>query len=623
MPSRIRVAALLCLILFSFSAASAWSQPVPDLSRLAASPQWLALLHFNRGSTLHSRGESYVDDDRFFLSETGRHDARAELDASVAALREPGGETRCRFPARLAFLGRALGWNLTGALSHCDDYLAWRNSIPEGRAVLVFPASYLNSPSSMFGHTLLRLDHSDNPDSVWESWAVNFGAVTTAEDNSLFYIYRGLAGGYPGRFVIVPYVTKIQEYSNLENRDIWEYTLDLTREERLRLIDHLWELNDINFDYYFLDENCSFRLLELIDVARPGSGIMAGFRLAEAPVNTVRVLEREGLIAEREYRASKAMLLASDAAQLTPAQRRLTLSLLDDPAIAAAGEFQAEPEAARHLMARVAYQTLRFRYRKQDRSDDVAARSFALLRVMNNNRAGDYAPPPAPPPPEDGHGTQRILVGAGQYGNADFGEIGYRFTYHDLVDNNAGFLRGAQIEGLDLVLRSTESGEAKLQALDVVHIRSHSPRTAFVKPVSWFVHGGLERAPAGGRERLVRFVQGGPGLTWQWDNFLPYGFVTARLENNSAFSPLLQAGGGAQAGLLLYLNSSQWDLGSEGIYFGNDEYRYRHRLRMHWSMARQHGLRLEVWQDNWRTSDRDWYRDHENGFSLSWHFYID
>ena len=620
---RRRVIPVFCLFLCCLSGGAVLARQAASLDELAASPQWLALLHYNRGSTIHSRGESYVDDERFFVSAEGASDAGLELQATIEALSEPGSEARCRFPARLRFIGEALGWNLTDALAHCAEYLEWRASIPEGRAVLVFPASYLNSPSSMFGHTLLRLDHSDNPESVWESWAVNFGAVTTAQDNSLFYIYRGLAGGYPGRFVIVPYVTKIQEYSNLENRDIWEYTLDLSEVELQRLVDHLWELNDINFDYYFLDENCSFRLLELIDVARPGSGILDGFRFAEAPVNTVRVLQREGLIAEREYRASKAMALAFDASRLTARQRDLALALLKDPATASGDSFQAEPEEARHLMARVAYQTLRFRHRKQDRRDDVASRSFALLRVMNENRAGDNLPVPAPAAPEDGHGTQRLLLGAGQYGSADFGEIGYRFTYHDLVDNNAGFLRGAQIEGLDLTLRSTESGDAQLQSLDVVHIRSHAPRTAFVKPVSWFVHGGLERAPAGGRERLVRFVRGGPGLTWQWGNWLPYGFLTARLENNSAYTPLLQAGAGAQAGVLLYQGASQWDLGSEGVYFGNDEYRYRHRLAVQWSLSRQSGLRAQAWQDNWRTSDGSWYQDHENGFSLSWLFYLD
>lgn len=183
--------------------------------------------------------------------------------------RPAGSEARCRFPARYHFLADALGWQEDAPLAHCEEYLQWRTEIPMGRAVLVFPAAYLNSPSSMFGHTLLRLDRDDT-DSVWMSWAVNFGAMVQPSDNSIFYIYRGLAGGYPGYFSIVPYVTKIQDYAHLENRDMWEYPLTLDTDEMNWLVEHLWELKDTRFEYYFFDENCSFRLLELMEVARPG-----------------------------------------------------------------------------------------------------------------------------------------------------------------------------------------------------------------------------------------------------------------------------------------------------------------------------------------------------------------
>ena len=40
----------------------------------------------------------------------------------------------------------------------CALYAEWRGAIPDARLTLVFPAYHLNSPSSMFGHTLLRLD---------------------------------------------------------------------------------------------------------------------------------------------------------------------------------------------------------------------------------------------------------------------------------------------------------------------------------------------------------------------------------------------------------------------------------------------------------------------------------
>lgn len=602
---------LVCLLLLPMSPLGA-----ADASSLADHPEWLALLHINRGATLHSRGESYVDDDNFFLADNGKTDRAAELAATIAALQPAGAEDRCRFPARYQFLARQLKWQEAQPLAHCDDYLAWRAEIPDGRAVLVFPASYLNSPSSMFGHTLLRLDDSAEPDSVWHSWAVNFGALTSGQDNSLLYVYRGLAGGYPGRFAIVPYVTKIQEYSHLENRDIWEYSLTLDDAQMGRLIDHLWELQEINFDYYFFDENCSFRLLELLDVARPGENLIEGFRLAEAPVNTVRTLYENDLVAQRQYRPSKAVELRADIDALTPDEQRMARALLNDPGIAAGDEFQSFAPPRQHLMARTAFRALRFSERKHDRTDDVAKRSYQLLTLMRNTPAPAPVEVPVPASPETGHGTQMIGVGGGQREAADFGELYYRFTYHDLVDNHRGFLNGAEIEGLDFRLRSTESDDLKLESLDVVKIRSLAPRNHFLKPLSWTVHGGLERAAVYGDRRLVRFVQGGAGLSWRAGPMQPYALAIARVENNSLYTPLLQAGAGAQLGALWYFQRAAVQTGVEGIYFGNDDYRHRWQVDINVPLSRQNGMRLSWQRDGWRG-------DGESGFSLAWRHYFD
>lgn len=85
-------------------------------------------------------------------------------------------------------------------------------------------------------------------------------------------------GGYPGLFALVPYQEKLSEYRSLENRDLWEYRLNLTQAETERMVEHVWELKQIKFDYFFFDENCSYRLLELLQVARPSLRLTGQFR---------------------------------------------------------------------------------------------------------------------------------------------------------------------------------------------------------------------------------------------------------------------------------------------------------------------------------------------------------
>lgn len=608
---------LVALVLVT-TAGSPGEARAQTLLRLAEDPLWLSLLHVNRGATLHGRHQSYVDDDAFFLHPDGKRDPAAELWASVTALAPAGAAARCRFPARYRFLAERLGWpDDPDALAHCSEFLAWRDEIPRAGVSLVFPAAYLGSPSSMFGHTLLRFDRAREPDSVWDSWAVTFGADTRGQETSLLYIYRGLFGGYPGYFITVPYVTSIRKYSHLENRDMWEYRLALEAEEIERLVDHLWELRDIRFDYYFLDENCSFRLLELIEVARPGTDLLRGLRVAEVPVNTVRTLRERALIEATRYRPSKAVELRRDIVLLSAEERRLAAGLLRDPDSADTPAFRAHAPERRHLMARVAYRTLRHRHRSDARDPEVARRSLALLRLMHATPAPEVEPPAEPEPPERGHGTQMVMLGAGQRGALDYGEIGYRFTYHDLLDNGPGFLRGAQIGALDLRLRSSESAALEVEHLDVVHIRSLAPRDRFVRPVSWIVRGGLERVEVDDRRRLARFVQGGVGVAAAFgDAATPYAFVLARLENNGAWAPWLQAGAGARVGSLWQRGRIQLDVGVEGIHFGNDAYRHRWNLDINLALARDHALRLGWQREGWRG-------DGSNEFGIAWRHYFD
>lgn len=586
-----------------------------DIKALADDSEWLALLHFNQGATLHGIGESYVDDANFFIAENGKENALAELQATLSALEPRESSLRCRFPARYLFLARKLAWTESSPFAHCAEYLEWRKQIPSARAVLVFPASYLNSPSSMFGHTLLRLDASATPDSVWSSWALNFGADISGQDNSILYIWRGLAGGYPGRFTVVPYITKIQEYSHMENRDMWEYGLKLNEEEITRLINHLWELRDTNFNYYFFDENCSFRLLELLDVAKPGMNIIEGFRLAEVPVNTVRTLEDKQLIAKGVYRPSRAVELQADVDALSLGERRLARHLLENPALAQSQEFLAYAPERRHLMARAAWRALRFGQRKKDRNEEAAAGGMVLLRTMQANTT-QAVTVPEPAAPEKGHGTQMISISGGQLASQDFGELRYRFTYHDLLDNPQGFLHGAQITGMDAHLRTTESDKLKLESLDLIHIRSLSPRNAFVKPLSWSIQTGLERAPVYNERQLVSFVQGGAGFSWQLGTMQPYALAVLRLENNDDYKPFIEGGGGATMGALWYFPAVQLNLSTEGIYFANDEYRYCAQAEMNVPLGRQNALRLQWRQDYWRD-------DHARELKLEWRHYFD
>lgn len=585
----------------------------PDL---ADHPRWKALLHINQGTTWRYQGRSYVDDEDFFLHDNGATDREAELEANIEHLKPAESKYRCRFPARYRFLEQQLDWPDDGGLSHCEEYLEWRDAMPRERVALIFPASYLNSPSSMFGHTLLRIDRGNDEDGVWLSRAINFGATVDGGDNSMLYIYRGLVGGYPGYFSNVPYMNKIRDYAHLENRDMWEYQLNLNEQEREWLLAHLWELEDIRFDYLFLDENCSFRLLELVALARPDSGLMDDFRFAEVPVDTVRALDSNGFIESSEYRPSKAKELDALVKQLDAAEKEVAIALSRDEAVADKKRFRELSPERRHLVARTAYAYLRLRTREQERTRENASRALALLRMVNRTPSVEGMEPEKPVSPEKGHGTKMLAATGGALEERGFGEFQARYSYHDWLDAPAGFLKGATIEAFNLRLRKAESDDLNLERLDVVKIRSLAPRNRFRKPVSWFVNGGLDRRFIGNKRHLTRQVQGGPGLGWSLGPVMPYGFAMARAENNSAHDPLVSTAAGAKAGLLWYGGDFQFGLDAQGLYYHNDDVHYTTSATLNIPLGADHAVRASI--------ERDGGRDRAGTeFSLSWRYYFD
>jgi hypothetical protein len=243
-------------------------------------------------------------------------DPHAELEATLRSFfaQAPEGDDhpQCRFVARRAWLDAELGFDAQRVpRRECRRYQEWRAAIDASQLTLVFASAYVNNPGSMYGHTLLRVDAADQDERTrLLAYTINFAAGTD-ETSGFLYVLKGLSGGYPGVFSILPYYLKVREYSDLENRDLWEYELDLRGEEIERVLAHAWELLPVQFDYFFFDENCSYHLLGLLQVAREDLELTAQFPLWALPVDTVRVLtERPGLVRRTVYRPSSATIIA-------------------------------------------------------------------------------------------------------------------------------------------------------------------------------------------------------------------------------------------------------------------------------------------------------------------------
>ena len=566
---------------------------------------WQILLHYKpaRGGGV----ESLIDDPRFFLAENGKRDPSAELAATLAALfRHPAeGEEdpRCRFVARADWLRERLDIDdLRLAPAACAEFEQALAKVDPRSATLIFPGNHNNSPASMFGHTLINIDGPFQ--SRLLSYAVNYSAHTD-ESNGFAYAVKGIFGLYKGYYSILPYYVKVREYNDLERRDVWEYKLTLTPAEVGRMFRHIWELRDIYSDYFFFDENCSYNLLFLLEAARPSLQLTDNCRPWVIPIDTVRLIRESGLIEAAAYRPSKATRIAHIVARMEPAEERLTREILEGEL--APGELAAEQitDAGRMRILDLAAETVEFRYfRREMDQQEYRLRYHSLLQARSSLGRADPADTDISVPgrPDRGHGSNRFGLAAGWRENDFFLEGRIRPAYHHLMDDDAGYLSGSQIDFANLVLRAyPDRNRLELHALDLINIVSLSPRHPFFKPVSWKVDTGLmRRSFDDGGEHLVYRLNPGGGFTWGGMARIAYILLETDTQLSGRFRDGYAAGLGGSVGLQGSL-TSRWKAHLRGrqihYLFGDPHRGEEVRLEQTLSLSPAHSLVLDL---SWR-----------------------
>jgi hypothetical protein len=582
--------------------------------RLHERGEWHRLLHYARD--LASPGvHSLADARRFFLAPDGKTNPQSELEATLASFFSEVQETQevqnpqCAFISRYAWLDRQLAFDPARvARQPCRRFREWREALNPRGVTLVFPAAYLNNPSSMYGHTLLRIDAKDQDEKTrLLAYAINY-AANTDETNGILFAVNALIGVYPGMFSIMPYYLKVREYNDLENRDIWEYELNLTPEEVDRLLMHVWELGPIYFDYYFFDENCSYYLLELLEAVRPDLELTRGFRWWAIPSDTVReVVRHKGLLKQVVYRPSNATVIRHRLGLINPEERTLVNAMARGRISGRDPAYAALPETARARVLEVSHDYLNY-LRSGGRSPVEEPAALARALLLERSRLGESAhDPPVPVPevrPDQGHGTSRLALGGGRRDRVDFIELRARPSYHDLMDSDGGYARGAHIEFLDLAVRDYGMGiGARLEDLKLVNIVSLSPRNEFFRSLSWKIDTGwTRRRLAGGAEPLVFGVHGGPGLAWTVPdslrgNTMIYAFLESTAEIDKRLQRGFALGTGASFGALSDL-SARWraEAYARGLRFfaGDTGIAWAAGLRQRYTLATDWALRLDL-----------------------------
>ena len=393
---------------------------------------------------------------------------------------------QCQFPARYQLLKRQFA---VAEPVECPQYQRWKQENGLESASLFYASQYLSNPASVFGHSFLLLRSPKTQE--YAQMTFNYSAETMDGENPFLYAFRGLTGGYQGKFSLAPLYYRLHIYSDMESRDLWEYKLNLSAAELEMLASLLWELHDkVRLDYFFLDRNCGSVLLWILKVVRPNTDISVAHPLYLAPGELPKILDREKLVANIIYHPSMRQKLEWKLALMSSPQLQAYHSTLKTADL---GEGDHEPLLLEAWLDALALE----RYQWGDRLPATRKqfeRAVLLQRAQHDQAAAITVPTTQQPgPPHLGHGPMRLSLGFARAETETALTLSYRPAIHGLLDHDQGYLRHSAIEALELELWHSNLTPLVIESFQIFSMSNFPSIGRQEWPMSWAYRVRVER----------------------------------------------------------------------------------------------------------------------------------
>ncbi len=475
------------------------------LQELGQSDVWKALLQYQKN--IFGFESSEVVGRSFFLAEDGRTNPVSELKATLLALQNPKlsdpddakyKHPICLFPARLQFLLEKLHLKRSDFPTPvCKDYEAFRSRVRTNRVGVVFSSYYAGNASSIFGHSFLRFSGT-NENELFDT-GINFSANPTTENPVLYAIY-GLTGVFPSTFSAQAFYYKVREYNDFESRDLWTYNLNLSEGEKNFLLDHIWELGNSYYDYYYFNQNCSYHILRAIEGAIPRIHFWSHRPLDVIPSETIKLLNRvPGLVTSISYRPSVRSKAFYRYSQLSEREKQALLKSLQTRTVP-----EGDVRVLDTLMDTFDLKPAKSTSSETEYKDAVLAKRAALPDVSDEL----HVPPPWNESPEKGHGSKRAVVSYG----SDYLDLEMRASHHDLLDPSLGYPEFLHIDLGKVALRyRTDDRRLELKELDFVDLTALTIEHPLYSKLSYEGRLGMFRDPL---DRAVWETRAGLGKAY-------------------------------------------------------------------------------------------------------------
>ena len=551
---RILLSGLLILFLMGPAAVAAHaglteSATSTDVS-LARTGTWRSLL----GYPSPEAARSDITSGDFFLAPNGNRDPGQELHATIEAMRlpvqaDPDNHAQCRYPARKLWLGRTGLYPADAPQVHCPKFETWLGETRPEAASLIFASGNLSNPASFYGHMLLRFHGAEaEPLSTGQLLqnSINYGAIYPTNENGLVYILKGLFGGYPGTFTSLAFYQHLHEYNEQDARDLWEYRLNLSREQVEMLAALSWEMMTTRRSYYFLRQNCAYEIARLLETVT-GTRLVPSSKPWVLPVD---ILERvsmakvggQSLLEAVRYLPSKQSRFREGYFNLDSSERGIVRDYVraftDD--LPQGLEGRDKTSRNRILEALIDYSSL------SEKALDQQRRSL-LLAARMADAPGRVLPPVSPPTqlPHEGQKSSLVelsaLVGSGSPGL----ELHIRPAFNDFLGRAGGALPYSELAFGDLRAEYLNRN-LTIRSLDVVSVTTLRVSPTGLRQDSgtaWRLKLGARQAALWCNDCLAPALEGAVGKSaWLSHGLISYVMADLRVAGSRSGAGRVAAG---------------------------------------------------------------------------------
>jgi hypothetical protein len=445
---------------------------------------WQKLLHYNNSNV------SRIDGENFFLAKNGKENPKAEFEATINAFKFENYKVGWfKYPVQCVFRGRFDFLKNAGFLegiheTKCPEYEEWKTNLNVDSLTVVFSSSYPNNPSSLFGHTLIRLNQKNKKNDLLD-YSVSFSAIPDSNDVGFLFAFKGMFGGYKGLIEVTKYYTKVGDYVHGESRDLLEYNLKLKPEEIERFIAHVWEVYQTSYaDYYFLDENCSSFLADLLQVAMiDRNGIDHHSRWYYLPAELItNLLKYDGLVDSYKFRPSLKKQLEMKLSHLSEEEIQSIKQMKQK------GSMKGFIVNTKTLDALINYLDYR-RYASKDQLTDEEKSLFReslISRSKIKDESIEYSEYHETNRPELGHDSKAVSLFLRTEDNQSLIGLEFKNGYHHLMSRDLGFDPFSQFDYLTgSVVYNQNLNKIFIDEAKIVHLTSIHPYRFYDPQLSW------------------------------------------------------------------------------------------------------------------------------------------